>query len=257
MNPLGAQTPIYLDQHALLVGTTGSGKSTRMVRQLAWRMGRVKKIDPSAYKILIVDTKPVSFGQDDDVGHYGFTGGAIYRDWRVLDLAKAPGRLLIYRPTQDLINPDEFAKFFNRLLDYRYHDNRTKKDTPLPFTIIVDELVDIFSSEKTRTAYIEGFTKILVQGRSSLQTLWILTQYPTYIDPSIKRNVAVNFVFRLPDENDRKVMAGILGFKEVGGPIRSPHGFFYQNAAIAATTENLVYYNGNGPAPAMGRAANA
>ena len=251
MNPLGSQTPIYLDQHALLVGTTGSGKSTRMVRQLAWRMGRVKNIDPAAYKIVIVDTKPVSFGQSDDKGHYGFTGGTIYRDWRLLDIAKEQNRLIIYRPTEDLKNPDEFQKFFSRMLDYRYKDAKGNV-TPLPFTIIVDELVDIFSSEKTRTTYIEDFTKILVQGRSSLQTLWILTQFPVYIDPSIKRNVSVNFVFRLPDENDRKVMAGILGFKEVAKPIRSPHGFFYQNSSIAATTENLIYFNGQGPAP-MGR----
>jgi hypothetical protein len=116
--------------------------------------------------------------------------------------------------------------------------------TPLPMTLAIDELIDIITSDEHRRVYIEGFTKMLTQGRSALQTMWILTQYPVYIDPSIKRNARVNFVFRLPDENDRKIMAGILGSKKVSDPIRSRHGFWYQNDSIETTLNNPVYYDG-------------
>ncbi len=228
----------------MFVGKTGSGKSTRMVRELAWRMNQVKNIDTSAYKIILIDTKPISFGQNDDEGHYAFTGGRIYRDWKLIDLRREATRLVIYRPTANLVNPDEFSKFFDSLETYQVKTNNGRI-APLPMTIIIDELIDIFSSEKRRTTYIEGFTKLLTEGRSALQTLWILTQFPVYIDAAIKRNVSVNFVFRLPDENDRKTMAGILGSKMVAEPIRNSHGFWYQNDAIEATMDQPLYFNGN------------
>lgn len=227
----------------MLVGKTGSGKSTRMVRELAWRVQQTRKIDPAAYKMILIDTKPISFGQDDDEGHYAFTGGRIYRDWKLIDLRKETSRIVIYRPMPNLVNPDEFGKFFNSLQQYQVKQGNGKS-APLPMTIIIDELIDVFSSERKRTTYIEGFTKILTEGRSALQTLWILTQFPVYIDAAIKRNVSVNFVFRLPDENDRKTMAGILGNKLVSDPIRNTHGFWFQNDAIEATMEQPLYFTG-------------
>ena len=216
-----------------------------MVRELAWRIQQVRRIDTQAYKIVVVDTKPISFGQNDDEGHYAFVPGArIYRDWKLIDLRRDTSRVIIYRPTPNLINPDEFARFFDSLLQYQVRQ-KDGRSAPLPMTVIVDELIDIFSSEKRRTTYIEGFTKMLTEGRSALQTLWILTQFPVYIDASIKRNVSVNFVFRLPDENDRKTMAGILGSKLVADPIRSTHGFWYENDAIEATMEQPLFFTGS------------
>ena len=215
-----------------------------MVTQLAWRVQQTRKIDPAAYKIVLIDTKPISFGQDDDEGHYGFLPGArIYRDYKLIDLRRDTARIIIYRPTQNLINPDEFGNFFDSLQQYQVKQGNGKV-APLPMTVIIDELIDIFSSDKRRTQYIEGFTKILTEGRSALQTLWILTQFPVYIDAAIKRNVSANFVFRLPDENDRKTMAGILGSKLVAEPIRNTHGFWYQNDAIEATMEQPLYFTG-------------
>lgn len=229
----------------MLVGKTGSGKSTRMVRELGWRVQQTRRIDPAAYKIILIDTKPISFGQDDDEGHYGrvIPGARIYRDWKLIDLRRETARVIIYRPTPNLINPDEFGRFFDSLQQYQVKQQNGKL-APLPMTIIIDELIDIFSSDKRRTQYIEGFTKLLTEGRSALQTLWILTQFPVYIDAAIKRNVSVNFVFRLPDENDRKTMAGILGNKLVADPIRNTHGFWYQNDAIEATMEQPLYFTG-------------
>ena len=79
MNPPARDTPIFMDQHALFVGTTGSGKSTRMVKQLARRMYRVRNTDPNSYKVVIVDTKPIAFGQSDDGGHYGKLYSILHR----------------------------------------------------------------------------------------------------------------------------------------------------------------------------------
>lgn len=245
MNPTAAKTPIRLDQHALLVGINGSGKSTRMEMEAAWRLSRMQRFSPQVYKFIIVDTKPISYGQSDDLGHYSHLGGTIYRDWADINLAKEENRLIIYRPTNDLVNPENFSEFFNRILSYRYRASNGTV-SPLPMTVVIDELIDIITSETSRRTYIEGFTKMLVQGRSALQTLWILTQYPVYIDPSIKRNARVNYVFRLPDESDRKIMAGILGFKEAALPIRSRHGFWYQSDAIDSTLSRPWYFDGKG-----------
>lgn len=214
-----------------------------MVKELAWRLHKTRNLPPDIYKMILIDTKPVSFGQNDDLGHYAFTGGTIYRDWEALDLKREPSRLIIYRPLPDLITPEGFDGFFNKLLSYQFRPQNGQL-TPLAMTVIIDELIDIASNERSRMRYIEGFTRLLVQGRSSLQTLWILTQYPAYIDPSIKRNTSVTFLFRLPDPNDRKTMSGVMGLKEVETPIRTRYGFFYQNAAIDRTLVEPLYYTG-------------
>ena len=238
-----ASTPILLDQHALFVGVNGSGKSSRMELEAVWRLQRMARYSTSVYKMLIVDTKPISYGQNDDYGHYSHLGGTIYRDWSDIDLAAEKNRLIIYRPTADLVNPEDFAGFFDKILSYRYKAANGNL-SPLPMTVIIDELIDIITSDTSRRTYIEGFTKMLSQGRSALQTLWILTQYPTYIDPSIKRNTRVDFVFRLPDENDRKIMAGIIGSDLVRKPVRDRHGFWYFSDAIDSTMVTPWYYDG-------------
>lgn len=243
MNPAPSQTPILLDQHAMLVGINGSGKSTRMEMEALWRIERMRPYSPQVYKFIIVDTKPISYGQNDDLGHYSHMGGVIYRDWRDIDLAKEQSRLIIYRPNAEFINPTEFGLFFDHVLSFRYKTSQGNI-TPLPLTVAIDELIDIVTSETQRKVYIEGFTKMLTQGRSALQTLWILTQYPVFIDASIKRNARVNFVFRLPDKNDREVMAGILGSDEVKKPIRTRHGFFYSSDAIESTLTNPWFFDG-------------
>ncbi len=245
MNPSPAQTPILLDQHALMVGINGAGKSTRMELQVRWRLRRMEaqRTSPSAYKMIIVDSKPISYGQNDDYGHYSHLGGVIYRDWNDIDLSKEKSRLVIYRPTDGINNPENYAGFFNKMLSFRYRNSKGVI-SPLPMTIVIDELIDIITSETRRRTYIEGFTKMLTQGRSSLQTLWILTQYPTYIDPSIKRNARVNFCFRLPDQNDRDIMSSVFGSKELKKPIRARHGFYYMNDAIESTLNNPRYYDG-------------
>ncbi|MHB1669087.1 hypothetical protein [Thiomonas sp.] len=232
-----------MDQHALFVGATGGGKSTRMVKELAWRLGKVRTVSPALYKVILIDTKPVSFGQQDDEGHYGFTGGTIFRDHRTFDFSTSQSQLLIYRPLPALINPTEFDAFFTKLLTYRTKD-KDGNLTPMAMTVIVDELIDIISSGEKRVQFIQAFTKFLVQGRSALQTLWILTQYPVYIEASIKRNVRANFVFDLPDESDRKKMAGVLGYKLVEKKLPFRWGFWYQNADIDSTRSTPLLFSG-------------
>ena len=254
MNPPASHTPILLDQHALFVGVNGSGKSTRMELMVQWRLSRMRGFSPQSYKIIIVDTKPISYGQQEDLGHYASLGGVIFRTWEDFDVTKVPGHLVIYRPMPDQINPEDFGHFFDKLRGYRYRNSKGNL-TPLAMTIVVDELIDIITSPSSRRVYIEGLTKLLTEGRSALQTLWILTQYPVYIDAGIKRNARVNFVFRLPDEDDRKLMAGVLGSKKVKDSIRFRHGFWYQSDAIEATMTEPWFFNGQGNVVSLGRRA--
>lgn len=225
------------------MGTNGSGKSTRIIEELIWRLYTVRAIPANAYKVVLIDSKPVSYGENDAVGHYAYLPGHIVRDWREIDLVTEPERLIIYRPYRELVTPQEFTQLFDKLSTYNF---RTPEGnvSALPVTVVVDELSDILSDSKKRVTYIEGFSKMLAEGRSALQTLWIGTQFPVYIDPGIKRNVRVNFCFRLPDEDDRKTMAGVLGWKAVKEPIRDVHGFWYQNDAIQATLDHPIYFDG-------------
>lgn len=242
MNPPASMTPIMLDQHALITGINGSGKSTRLTLQASWRLQRMRKFSPRSWKMVIVDSKPIQYGENDDYGHYWKLGDVIYRDWRRFTLEN-DYRCVIYRPTADLVNPTDFGQFFDKLRDYRRKDPHGNL-APLPMTIIIDELIDIIASQRSRRTYIESFTKFLTEGRGALQTLWIATQYPTYIDAGIKRNARVNFVFRLPDGNDRKIMAAVLGSRLLEQPIRYKHGFFYQNDAFDQTLTVPEFFNG-------------
>lgn len=243
MNPPPSLTPIGFDQHTLFVGTTGAGKTTRMLIMLEDRLNRLKKVSPMVYKIVLIDTKPVSYGQDDAKGHFSFIpDSVIIRDWRQIDLSQIDERVVIYRPTEDLIEPIQFAAFFNQMGKYKL---RVKGNlTAMPLLIIVDELIDVFSAERSRQKYMHGFTKIMTQGRLAMQTIWNLTQYPVYLDSSIKRTSNVIFGFMLPDEKDRVVLAGLLGDRRVRQLPNSTHGFWYQNQQIPQTLIRPLYFDG-------------
>lgn len=242
MNPPPNRLPIWLDQHALLVGINGSGKSTRLGDTAKWRIDLVRQSRMARYKFIIIDTKPIEYGQDDDLGHYSYLGGTIFRDWRDFNF-EDENMLLIYRPLPEFINAQDFTAFFAKCFGYRLR-LANGKVAPYPFTIAIDELIDIFTNPRSRLTFIEPFTKILTQGRSSLQTLWIATQFPVYIDSSIKRNARCNFVFRLPDPKDRDLMAAVLGYRGVRRAIPWLHGFWYQNDHVPQTLSRPWLFSG-------------
>ena len=245
MNPPASYTPINLDQHGFFFGTTGAGKSYRLRKQVKAREALLARrgIAMNLYKIIIIDTKPVGYGQDDALGHFSDMGGTIIRDWRDFDPNRIQTRIIVYRPRQEDIRPQTFEEFFGFLRGIQYTD-RQGKLSQYPFLLAIDELTDVITADGKRVVYLQNLDKILRQGRESLQTIWIATQYPVFIDPSIKRLVTVRFLFRLPDPKDRRMMVGYFGSRLVDKPIRDRHGFWYQNDLIEPTTIEPRYYTG-------------
>ena len=76
--------------------------------------------------------------------------------------------------------------------------------------LVIDELSDIITQDGKRVVYVQSLDKVLRQGRATLQTVWVATQYPVYIDNTIKRVATVKFIFRLLEQKDRNYAAGML-----------------------------------------------
>ena len=247
MNPTAAQTPVFLDQHCVAFGTNGSGKTERLVRKMvparAREIDATGRIPRSIYKVIVCDTKPVGYGGDDELGHFADLGGTIIHDWRDFDPGKIESRIVIFRPNQADISPFLFNEFFDFLRNLRYR-NPQGKMAQYPFVIVLDELSDIITADGKQVVYLQSMDKILRQGRQSLQTMWILTQYPVFVGSTIKRLATVRFLFRLPDEKDRKLMKGYFGTDLVTNKIVDPYGFWYQNDMIPRTVAEPYYFTG-------------
>lgn len=245
MNPPASKTPINLDQSCLFVGTVGAGKTQRTKLQIVHRIRELSaaKISPFIYKIIIIDTKPMNYGGDDSVGHFSdIPDSVIIRDWRRYN-QNDPHRVIIFRPPQEDIHPSLFEAFFKYLISLQFTTSKGKK-SQLPFLLVLDELTDIITQDGKRVAYIQALDKLLRQGRQSLQTVWINTQYPVYIDSSIKRLSTVRFIFRLLDQKDRDLMASYTGYAKVKEKIKVPYGFWYQNEMIFSTLQRPVFWTG-------------
>lgn len=247
MNPSPFITTIGLDQHMVMFGAPGAGKSFRTALQVRGRIQTLlqNRIKPSTYKMIIVDSKNVGLGGDNRLGNFvpliKTTKGMLVWDWRDIDWTDNH-YLYVYRllseAKQDTDNLNEFFQTaHNRMI-------RTARgvNTAMPFTIVVDELVDVSSSASNRVIYLSGLTMILAEGRASAQTMWIETQTPSYVHGDIRRLTTVRFVFRLPEPNDREYVANFLGYKVLKQRITDPYGFYYQNDLVDGG--RLFYFNG-------------
>lgn len=234
------QTPIGLSQHAFLVGVTGGGKSTRMLLQLSARLAILKAVRAtySSYRIVLVDSKRVGFGKDDNLGHYADYakrhGGIISRDYRALPWNNATTHLFIYRPIRANVTPEHFSDFFAFMNGLSVRTARGP--VALPFLIIIDELTDIAADDRSRLTYMKPFTQLMTEGRDLMQTAWILTQSPRFIFGDIRRNTTARFKFRLPDPEDADYVSKIMGYKPVRERNPDPFGFWYQNDLLDSTT---------------------
>lgn len=248
VNPTAAQTPIFYDQHAGFWGTTGSGKTFHALKELRYRMLRLAQghVANTNYKVVHIDTKRAGRGFSEETGYFinelKAYHGTIVHDWRDFRL-NAPNDPIyhVYRPDRSLQTPDDFNLFFNYLLglEIKFQGNTIQ----LPMLIIIDEYTDIFGGATTRTQYMPNFTKILSQGRATMQTVWIESQKTAFVDADIKANVGARFVFRLPNPDDRKRIADMTGDSRVKKPIRFTHGMFYQNDMLEWAMEP-IFFNG-------------
>jgi len=247
MNPSPFLTPIGMDQHAIFFGTTGSGKTYRTTLQIRARLALLQKrqIYPNTYKIIILDTKPVGWGEDDQLGNFvplvKREHGMIVWDWEDIQWGD-DHYLYVYRVMGNAKNPDNFNQMF---LEAQNRTLRTKagKKSAYPFLLVVDELIDIAATDRNRVTYIHGLTSILSLGRAAGQTVWIETQTPTYVYGDLKRLTTCRFVFRLPEPQDRKYVADMIGDPRIKQPIPDPYGFYYQNDLV--NQGRVVYFNGH------------
>ena len=247
MNPSPFRTPIGLDQHMLALGTTGSGKSYRTAIQIRGRLALLEahKIMPNTYKIVIIDTKRTGWGKDNHLGNFvdliKTVNGVLVWDWRDINW-KDDHYLYVWRVEQtNQTERENINAFFYESMNRKLRNPRGE-GTAYPFTIVIDELVDIMATDTARVIYLAGLTEILSEGRGAGQTVWIETQTPTYIHGDIKRMSTVRFVFRLPDPDDRDYVSRLLGNKILKERIPDPFGFYYQNDMIQ--NGELFYYNG-------------
>lgn len=204
------------------------------------------QVSNTNYKVIHIDTKRAGRGADEETGYFlrelKMYHGVLARNWRDFRLTSPNDPIYhVYRPTRDLQTPQDFNDFFNYLLSQEIRLG--KKTIQLPMLIVIDEYTDIFGGQTSRTQYMPNFTKILSQGRATLQTVWIASQKTAFIDADIKANVGVRYVFRLPNPDDRKRISAMLGDKRVEKAIRFTHGFFYQNDMLEWAMEPL-FFNG-------------
>ncbi|MCY0881204.1 MAG: hypothetical protein OWS74_04340, partial [Firmicutes bacterium] len=194
----------------------------------------------------LLDTKPVAGGGNDNIGNYGAfvaeVQGKVVREWQEIQWNDERTRFYVWRPEQMAISPDLFNDFFTFMSTLTW--NVKGETVAYPFLIIIDELIDLAASDKSRMTYLHGMNKILTQGRAALQTIWFLTQYPRWIEGGIKRLTTARFIFRLPDPSDREYAAKLIGWKAVAKAIPYPYGFWYQNDMILSTTVRPRFYEG-------------
>lgn len=202
------------------------------------------QIPPRSYKIIILDSKQVGWGGDNHLGNFvslvKTVNGVLVWDWRDIKW-NDDHYLYVWRMEDGAINPENINSFF---MEARLHKLRSPQgeSTAFPFWIILDELVDISTTETSRVIYLSGLTKLLSEGRSAGQTVCIETQTPSYIHGDIKRMTTVRFVFRLPDPIDREYVAKLLGSPILKRRIPDAFGFYYQNDMIAGG--EIFYYDG-------------
>ena len=157
MNPPASRTPINFDQHCLFVGTTGAGKTERTKKQLRWRIQELNHfaIPKDIYKIIVIDTKPMHYGGDDEKGHFAdIPDAVISRDWHKYN-PNGPRRVFVLRPKQGDIHPALFDGFFKYLASLQYV-NKEKKESQKPFLLVMDELTDIITQDGKRVVYVQS-----------------------------------------------------------------------------------------------------
>ncbi len=254
MNPPANQTPIGLDQHSLFVGMTDGGKTTRMVRQFLWVWARLNRygVPNTRFKIVIVDTKDVADGpgRSNVNGNFHWLTRApwnarVEHEWRddALGMGDPETRIVIYRPPEEDIHPENFEAFFRWLTNVRV-GKTADGSTAFPFLCVIDELLDIVSGERARVRYLHDFTRIMRQGRQAKRVFMIGTQNVVFLDTDIMRQTAVKFIFTLATDEDRERISKNFNDKRVRNVIPDPHGFYYSNTRITSTRTHPWYFSG-------------
>ncbi len=223
--------------HALIAGTSGSGKSTFLHAALA---GLLSGAGPDRLQVALIDPKRSELVPWANVPHL----------WPEHDIAYTTsdaGDLLA--DLADEINRRGDALGRAACRDIAAYNKQT--DNPMPYILVIaDEVLDLAGER----GIAESLKTIARRGRSAGVILWAATQHAAALDglPRIVNvNLATRFVFRVVDRSAAET-AGCPGAERIprdrpgrmlakmGGPAHEVQGFYLADDKLQALTRSLA-----------------
>lgn len=198
---------IKSNEHVLIVGTTGSGKSFFAENYLRFYDSVVK-----------LDTKN-EVEERREKGESAWRGLEEGVDFEVVthleELPFCKCDKIIYAPVFEELNEDFYDEFFRWCFE--------RKNT----IVWVDELMSITTAQNMPNQ----LKRIITQGRSKNVGCWCCTQRPSGIPMVIPANCTHFIVYYLPWLEDRKKMVAFTGSEEILEPLeKSKFHFWYYSS---------------------------
>lgn len=211
---------IKLGDHFAVLGGTGSGKTTFSKKLiLEFALATQGKIP-----IYILDSKI-----SGDFKEFHKKGvGILYQGNSIPPIHDVEkfGAFQIWQPEEDDFD------LYNEWLKQIYQ-------TRQPCIVFFDELSSICKTNGSPPRYYEILLK---QGRGNYQSIISCTQSPSYVPPSLLRQVMHVIRFRLNFSYDVKKIMSVMGKKVEEEPV-DDYGFYYRNVSRPIQSSPVVYYN--------------
>ena len=194
---------IKTNEHVLIVGTTGSGKSFFAENYLRFYDSVVK-----------LDTKN-EVEERREQGLSPWRGLIEGTDFEVVhkleDLVFCKCEKIIYAPVFEELDEDFYNEFFRWCFE--------RKNT----IVWIDELMSITSAQRIP----DQLKRILTQGRSKNVSAWCCSQRPSGIPMIIPSNCSHFITYYLNWSEDRKKMVAFTGCEELLEPLEKSKFYFW------------------------------
>lgn len=229
-----SRIPIRMDDRWVILGATGSGKTT-FVKRLLWAYARATQ---GQLPIYIFDTKGFSAsvrGKDDFKEFYQKGVGKLVRGNVVpsIFLPQKQDPFLVWQPEEDI--PDMYDDFLHDI--YK---------AGMPGVVFFDELSSLDPKGNGKNLP-RHFGILQKQGRGLDLATISITQSPIYIDHNLLRQTSHMLKFRLNvDEGEQDYDTKKLAVKMGRGALAEPaddHGFFYRNVTAPTKKNPMQYYS--------------